>query len=214
MLHYPKIPGSKDAPGGRCVAFEKFDGTNLHWSWERDFGWHAFGTRRDEFQLTPAGTAAFAAAHPGLEEAPAVFLDSLAEPLAVVLSEHPDYRGRAAYKVFTEFLGPNSFAGRHRADDPKEVVLIDVWADGYGFIGPEAFATDFSHLPTPRVVYRGKLTGAFLEAVRNGRHGVAEGVVCKGGAGGEDVWMVKVKTYAYLERLKASFGARWEEFWE
>jgi hypothetical protein len=63
-------------------------------------------------------------------------------------------------------------------------------------------------------VYTGKLTGAFLEAVREGKYGVAEGVVCKGGTGGRDVWMVKVKTYAYTERLKKSFGARWEEYWE
>jgi hypothetical protein len=214
MLHYPKIPGSKVSPDGRCVAFEKLDGTNLHWSWERDFGWHAFGTRRDEFQFTPAGTAAFAVAHPGLEDAPAVFLDTLAEPLALVLGEPSDYRDRRAYKVFTEFLGPNSFAGKQRADDPKATMLIDVWAEGDGFVGPEAFVADFRHLPTPRVVYRGRLTGALLEAVRDGRHDVAEGVVCKGGAGGADVWMVKVKTFAYLERLKASFGAKWEEFWE
>jgi hypothetical protein len=25
--------------------FEKLDGTNLHWYWNRAFGWHAFGTR-------------------------------------------------------------------------------------------------------------------------------------------------------------------------
>jgi hypothetical protein len=214
MLYYPKIPGSKDAPDGRCVAFEKLDGTNLHWSWDRDFGWHTFGTRRDEFQLTPIGIEAFADAHPGLEDAPGVFLDTLAEPLALVLREHAGYRERGAYKVFTEFLGPHSFAGHHRTDDPKAAVLIDVWADEYGFVGPEAFVADFGHLPTPRVVHRGKLTGSFLEAVRVGRHGVAEGVVCKGGTGGADVWMVKVKTFAYLERLKASFGAKWDKYWE
>ena len=214
MLHYPKIPGSKDAPDGRCVAFEKLDGTNLHWCWDRDFGWHAFGTRRDEFQLTPDGTAAFNVAHPGLEEAPGVFLESLADPLDRLFHTHPEYREQSTLKAFTEFLGPNSFAGRHKPDDSKETVLIDVWAEGYGFIAPEAFADHFRELPTPRVVYRGKLTGAFMEALRKGKYGVAEGVVCKGGIGGADVWMVKVKTYAYLERLKASFGARWEEYWE
>ena len=52
MLHYPKIPGSRHCPDGRCVAFEKYDGTNLHWEWEREFGWHSFGTRRDGFTLT------------------------------------------------------------------------------------------------------------------------------------------------------------------
>jgi hypothetical protein len=214
MLHYPKIPGSKNAPDGRCVAFEKLDGTNLHWCWDRDFGWHAFGTRRDEFNLTPDGTAAFAAAHPGLEEAPGLFLEMLAEPLDRVLRDHSDYREHASFTAFTEFLGPNSFAGMHRPGDPKKLTLFDAAADGYGFVGPAAFVAHFGHLPTPRVVYRGKLTGAFLEGVRTGKYDVAEGVVCKGGPGGDDVWMVKVKTNAYLEKLKAVFGAKWEEYWE
>lgn len=72
---------------------------------------------------------------------------------------------------------------------------------------------DFGHLPVPRVVYTGKLTGTFLEAVREGKYGVAEGVVCKG-VGPDGPWMVKVKTYAYLERLKRAFGAKWDEYWE
>jgi hypothetical protein len=38
MLYYPKIPGSRHAPLERCLAFEKYDGTNLHWSWDPDFG--------------------------------------------------------------------------------------------------------------------------------------------------------------------------------
>jgi hypothetical protein len=31
MLHYPKIPSAAGCPGGKCVAFDKLDGTNLHW---------------------------------------------------------------------------------------------------------------------------------------------------------------------------------------
>ena len=76
MLHYPKIPGSRNAPTARCVAFEKYDGTNLHWDWDRDFGWHAFGTRRDQFNLTPDGIAEFSAKHDHLSEAPGVFLNA------------------------------------------------------------------------------------------------------------------------------------------
>jgi hypothetical protein len=49
--------------------------------------------------------------------------------------------------------------------------------------------------------------------VRRGKYGVKEGVVCKGGSG-PDLWMVKTKTTAYLERLKQSFGERWEDYWE
>ena len=214
MLHYPKIPGSGAAPIGRCVAFDKLDGTNLHWCWERDFGWHAFGSRRDEFNLTATGIEQFNAAHPGLEETAPVFLATIAEPLDAILREHASYPLFTSFKVFTEFVGPNSFAGAHKPGDPKQTFLFDVWAEGYGFVSPTQFVADFGHLPSPRVVYTGKLTGTFLEAVREGKYGVAEGVVCKGGSGGGDMWMVKVKTYAYLARLKATFGTRWEDYWE
>jgi hypothetical protein len=214
MLLYPKIPGSAEAPSAKCIAFDKVDGTNLHWCWERDFGWHAFGTRRDEFNLTASGITEFCAAHPGLEDAAPVFLRTLAEPLDELLRTHPNYAATTAVQAFTEFVGPNSFAGAHAPDDPMQTVLFDVQLNGHGFISPQQFVQDFSHLPTPRIIYTGKLTGAFLEAVRAGKYDVAEGVVCKGGTGGADRWIVKVKTYAYLERLKKAFGARWQDYWE
>ena len=50
--------------------------------------------------------------------------------------------------------------------------------------------------------------------LRRGRYGVDEGVVCKGGLGGDDLWMVKIKTDAYLQRLKQAFAERWEDYWE
>ena len=214
MLHYPKMPGGQDAPDGRCVAFEKYDGTNLHWDWNRDFGWHAFGTRRDEFNLTAEGVAAFALKHAHLRECVETFRATLADGLARVFEENPSYQGFQAFKTFAEFLGPNSFAGLHKADDPKELRLFDVSADPFGFLGPSQFVADFGHLPTARVVYQGRLTGKFTEDVRAGKYGVAEGVVCKGGTGGADVWMLKVKTDAYRERLKQAFADRWEDYWE
>lgn len=214
MLHYPKIPGSRDAPDGRCVAFEKYDGTNLHWDWDRDFGWHAFGTRRDEFNLTDAGVEQFAARHAHLRQCVAVFRATLADGLERVFRDHPEYAGFQSFKAFTEFLGPNSFAGLHKEGDPKELRLFDVRAEPLGLIGPRQFVADFGRLPVARVVYEGRLTGQFAENVRLGKYGVAEGVVCKGGAGGPDVWMVKIKTYAYLERLKQAFADQWEQYWE
>jgi len=214
VLYYPKIPGSRNAPDGRCVAFEKYDGTNLHWDWDRAFGWHAFGTRRDEFNLSDAGVEQFAQRHAHLRQSVEVFRSTLAAGVEQVLREHPGYREFQAVKLFTEFLGPNSFAGLHKDDDPKELRLFDVLTEPVGIIGPHRFVADFGHLHAARVVYEGKLTGKFAEDVRVGRYGVAEGVVCKGGSGGADVWMVKIKTYAYMERLKQAFADRWEEFWE
>src|ERR1700737_871249 len=111
MLHYPKIPSSEGCPGGRCIAFEKYDGTNLHWDWDRDFGWHSFGTRRDSFDLPargprlrgipllgpaggeyPSGRQRFDAAHPGLEEAVDVFWATIAAGFEAVFVGHETYR--------------------------------------------------------------------------------------------------------------------------
>jgi hypothetical protein len=48
-----------------------------------------------------------------------------------------------------------------------------------------------------------------------GRFGVAEGVICKGGDGRRgDLWMVKIKTDAYLARLRQAFHDDWEAHWE
>ena len=214
MLLYPKIPGSRDAPAARCVAFEKRDGTNTHFDWDRDFGWHAFGTRRDAFNLTEAGVAQFAARHAHLRQCVAVFRDTLADGLEAVFRDHPAYREAPSFQAFAEFLGPGSFAGLHKEGDPKSLRLFDVSAGPGGLVGPHQFVADFGHLPSARVVYEGKLTGKFAEDVRAGKYGVAEGVVCKGGAGGADLWMVKIKTHAYLERLKQAFADRWEDYWE
>lgn len=221
MLHYPKISDSNSpsqARRGRCIAFEKVDGTNLHWEWDRDFGWHSFGTRRDAFNLTPAGIAEFAQKHAQLREAADVFQATLADGLSQIFSQNPTYLPHPAFKVFTEFVGPNSFAGLHRAEDPKRLILFDVQiddgADNAGMIPPRTFVQDFGHLPTPRVVYEGSLTGQFIDNVRTGRYDVAEGVVCKGGTCNADLWMVKIKTLAYKERLKQAIGEKWEDYWE
>src|SRR5262245_47762741 len=104
MLHYPQIPGSRDAPGGRCSALHTYSGTNLHWDCDRDCGWHAFGTRRDEFNLTEAGVEQFSRRHAHLRQSIAVFQTTLAEGIEKVFREHPAYREFPALKVFTEFL--------------------------------------------------------------------------------------------------------------
>jgi len=214
MLHYPKIPDSRNAPNARCIAFEKYDGTNLHWDWDRDFGWHAFGTRRDSFNLTAEGIEQFGRKHAHLRACVELFYATLADDLDRILREHPHYRDYQACKAFTEFLGPNSFAGLHREYEAKELRLFDLLVEPFGMIGPEQFVNDFAELPIARVVYRGRLTGQFVEDVRRGKYGVAEGVICKGGAGGSDLWMAKIKTNAYLARLKQAFAENWEEYWE
>ncbi|MEG4428392.1 hypothetical protein QUA98_30225, partial [Microcoleus sp. D3_18cC1] len=113
QLAYPKIPDSKNCPHEQCIAFEKYDGTNLHWVWEVELGWYAFGTRRSRFDLDEMGIAEFNAAHPGLEAAPEIFERDFASPLESIFRENEQYHC-AEITVFTEFLGANSFAGMHR----------------------------------------------------------------------------------------------------
>jgi RNA ligase len=192
------------------VAFEKLDGTNLFWEWHREFGWTDFGPRSGSYRLDPGGVTEFHTNHPGLEQAPELFA-TLGEQMHPILEAQPGIQHAVAY---TEFLGERSFAGSHAPDDPKRLVFFDLFIPGYGFVGPWRFLELFAGLPLPRVVYQGKFTGKLTEDVRAGKYAVAEGVVIKGGTGGADVWMAKVKTNAYLEKLKAHFGDRWEEYWE
>jgi len=202
VLHYPKIPDSRHCQLGPCVIFEKLDGTNLHWTWQRDFGWHAFGTRRDSFNLLPQGIAEFEEAHPQLRGAAEVFLESLAQPLGIALGQVQEA------VAFTEYLGDGSFAGGHRPGDVMRTVLFDVQVEGK-LLEPEEFLRTFGHLRIPRVLYRGKFRGQLLEEIYEGKFGVAEGVVVKGPG-----WMAKVKTRAYLERLQGHFGEAWADYWE
>jgi len=204
MIQYPKIMGSAKAPMKPCIAFVKYDGSNLRFEWSRKRGWSKSGTRTQMFDET----------HPFFGSAKALFLNTLAKPLEEIFRTNKEYRKRDQYTVFAEFFGPNSFAGMHKEKDEKQLVLFDVWKFKSGFIGPRQFIKDFKNLNIAEVVYDGKLTGQFLENVRNGKYDVEEGVVCKGGSGGKDVWMVKVKTYAYMKKLKELYNDRWKEFWE
>ncbi len=212
QLAYPKIPDSKNSPNEQCIAFEKYDGTNLHWVWKFELGWYAFGTRRSRFDFDEMGIAAFNAAHPGLEEAPEIFTRDFASPLESIFRENEKYHC-AEITVFTEFFGANSFAGMHKQDDCKQLILFDVKTDR-GMVVPDRFIKDFAKLNIARAIYRGKLNGKFMDDVRSGKYSVNEGVVCKGGNSANNLWMVKIKTDAYMQRLREAFQEDWENYWE
>lgn len=217
-MHYPKMGGSSSSPddaGTRCVAFEKADGTNIWWGWGSDGKWSGFGCRRDEF--SPAQCQEFNLAHPNLDGAILQFFalsgslnDAVGRLKGLYESNNVPFTG---VKVFTEFLGPNSFAGEHKADDPKRLVVFDAMIDGK-LLPPEDFIEAFAGLPMPKIVYRGKFNGKFTQAVRKGQFDVIEGVVAKGVDKAGKVWMAKIKTDAYKERLKKTFGPKWGDFWE
>jgi hypothetical protein len=52
-MNYPKIPWyGKDTPNKPCIAFEKYDGTNLSWDWKVDQGFTTAKTRRRAFDAS------------------------------------------------------------------------------------------------------------------------------------------------------------------
>ncbi len=203
-LVYPKIPSPSDCPLKTCTGFEKYDGTNIHWKWDADFGWVSFGTRRDTYNLDDAF---FSREHPGLEQVIQAF-----EPIKDKLHKCLDNKKIREATVFTEFFGPRSFAGSHHPDDEKSLVIIDVMFDDY-MLPPDLFIGEMKKLPLARVVYQGKYNSAFTEAVRVGKFGVEEGVVCKGLVK-DKLYMTKIKTNAYMRKLKNNFDKDWKEYWE
>jgi hypothetical protein len=213
-LAYPKIPDGHNCPLKKCLAFEKYDGTNFHWKWKG--GWQEFGTRRTKFAFDNVGEELFQRAHPGLETAPEIFWQ---DGLDVELDKYLynkyykdiDFENREVI-IFSEFFGPNSFAGTHKEEDIKQHIIFDVMVDGK-FLSPEEFLRDYQQFNIAKVVYSGKYTGQFVEDVRKGKYTSGEGVVCKGLVDGR-VYMTKIKTNSYLERLKYEFPKEWQNYWE
>lgn len=205
MKSYPSIPGPAAAPFGRpCVAFLKYDGSNLRWEWTRKRGFCKCGSRT---RLFDASDAQFG-------EAVRVFQESYAGPMEKALSD--DFPGVETATFFTEFFGPSSFAGTHKEGEAKELRLFDVQIHRKGILGPKEFVRRFGGLPfAAEIVYEGNFNKDFVARVRAGEFGPpgCEGVVAKGGDG-HSLWMAKAKSESYLAKLREVFQGRWIEFAE
>lgn len=204
-LAYPKMPNTAGCMLKQCWVFEKYDGTNMHWVHDGTM-WTSFGCRRDTFPFTPDGVRAFGKAHPGLEDAAHRFDPERA------LAAH--LRGSVEHTVFTEYVGPHSFAGSHAPNERKIHVLIDLSVRDQ-LLDPDAFLRlfeTFTGMSVAKLLWSGKYSGQLVTDVREGRFPVSEGVVVKGVVDGR-VYMAKIKTNAYLKRLQRKFD-RWEDYWE
>lgn len=157
--------------------------------------------------------------HPFLGDVVPIFFDHFAEPLEkVFVDEFPNMREIIA---FGEYFGENSFAGWHKLDEPHKFVLFDVMLGHKNreFIKPNEFVRTFGDIvEIPRIIYTGNLTDTFIAEVRANKYGLKEGVVCKGtantGAHRGKMWMCKIKTQEYLDKLKKKFGREWEKYGE
>jgi hypothetical protein len=200
MKQYCEIPGPSKAPQEPCIAFSKLDGSNLRFEYSRKQGWHKFGTRHLMFNETDDlyGCAI------------KIFLDTYGDAIPKVLHDNKNYRGVQNVIAYCEFFGPNSMAGWHQKDDPKELVLFDLWVYKKGFVLPRDFVNDFGHIKIPPVVYEGNFNKQFVMDVKEGLYPVDEGVVAKGVIKGfknspNGIWMSKVKSKLWIEKLRKCY---------
>jgi ATP-dependent RNA circularization protein (DNA/RNA ligase family) len=214
MIEYPSIINSSKAPRKPMIAFEKLDGSNIRVKYTAKRGFELFGTR----------TQLLDESHGSLGGVIPIFNRTCKEPLEEVLGKF--YPKEREVIAFGEYVGPNSFAGFHK--DPPELmqfVLFDIMFiknNGNTFLTPQEFVKFVDKLngmvPTPRVIYEGNLTDDFIKRVRANEFEVNEGVVCKGkettGTARGKVWMCKIKTQAYLDKLKGQFREEYMKYWE
>ena len=220
MKEFPSVPSWKERAhfGAPCYVFEKFDGSNLRFEWRRKKGFYKYGTRNRLF---------------GVDEAPfnqalPIFLTP---GMAGMIEERMTrwYKGIQEFTVYCEFFGQSSFAGTHDLEEPKHLKLLDIWRHQKGFIPPAELCSmwprRFDEMTTwqPEILYRGNLNQVLVDAVRDnvlmvgsGEHvqhfPLNEGIVCKGTDRRGQVWMAKVKTNHWLDRLKNKYGDDWVKY--
>lgn len=207
MYEYPSIRNFKRIPTCDGIAFDKIDGSNFRAKWSFKSGFTLFGTRT---QLVDDSS-------PYWNNVITLFKATIADPLHQTLSEN--FKNEKQAMVFSEFYGENSFAGRHQEERHK-LITFDVMLDkSKKFLLPQDFIKIIgSAVEIPRVVYEGKNDSDFIKRVRNNEFNTNEGVIFKGmnriGSFSGGVLMCKIKTYAYLDKLKETFKEEWEKYGE
>jgi hypothetical protein len=193
MKKYPKIEYIKDIIGRDGIVFDKLDGSNVRFQWNRKQGWYKFGTRNNLMDRD----------YPVLGVGIDIFLNKYGEDLSKVFVDK--YKKVESFIVFGEFFGENSFAGSHLDSDKKDVVLFDINGYKKGFLPPEEFIQNFGHLDIPRVIHKGKITDGVIKSVKDNIWNLNEGVIVKG-KGDREVWMTKIKTRDWIQKLKEKFN--------
>ena len=216
MLQYPSILGVKKVPKGfPCIAFYKYDGSNLRFEWSAKKGWNKYGSRTQMIDIK----------HEVFGKGIEIFQEQLGNIIVERIKKaYPkEFKNIERITAFAEFYGENSFAGNHEISDEKNVKLFDIYIFKKGFLAPEKFVEIFGDWDkAAQVVYQGNLNEGFIQDVRH--NGLIlplnEGVICKGSSDKikfqthGTVWMTKIKTFDFINRLKNRYAEKWEDYSE
>lgn len=199
MKHYPHIEYANKNLGDKVWGFNKYDGSNLRFEWSRKNSWCKFGTKK---MMIDEKHEIFGKAIP-------MFLNKYGDSLDSIFRKHKDYRNAREFVVFAEYVGENSFAGFHDEKDIMDIILFDIDMYKKGILPPKQFMNDFGHLHIPELIYEGNLNQELIQNVKNNIYNLKEGLVCKGTRKTKSqdvVWMVKIKTLDWLNKIKNKFG--------
>jgi hypothetical protein len=210
MICYPSIINSSKAPRQHCIAFDKLDGSNFRAKYTQKKGFELFGTRT---QLIDETT-------PYWSEMVDIFKSKYQANLVDFFNKSKEYRDYREIIVFGEFFGDNSFAGQHEKE-LHDIVFFDIMVGHKQrvFLKPRTFIKVTQDVvPIPPIIYEGNMNESFIQDVRDNKYNLKEGVIAKGtetnGAFCGNMWMCKIKTLAYFEKLKTRFKDDWEKYGE
>ena len=203
MKEYHKIYYyNKGIIGSPIIAFDKLDGSNIRVEWSKKRAFYKYGTRTQMLDKT----------NPNFGKSIDIFEQKYFDNLHKFFSTEKEYRNLLSITAYLEYVGPNSFAGFHEPTDTMDLVLLDVWRHGKGWVEPNPFVKQFSQFGIPKVIYQGNLNHQLVQDIKNDVYNLKEGVVAKGLLDtkrvDKRVWMVKIKANHWYERLKERYGQK------
>jgi len=207
MKNYPKIEYWNHGTFNEHVyAFNKLDGTLIRSEYDKKTsklnksnGFIKFGTKKT---LIDSNSSEWG-------NAVNLFMNKYSESLDRIIRTDKMFRDTQKLTIYFEYLGVNSFAGWHEPNDEMDVIMFDVEDFKKGLLIPKLFLKKFGHLDVPELIYEGNYNKQLVEDVRANKYNLSEGVVCKGYKkvkGNDVVWMTKIKTSNWLNKLKGKMG--------
>lgn len=199
MKQYNSIDYYGEHWGLPIIAFDKLDGSNLRFEWNKKRGFYKFGSRN---VMIDENSEQFGV---GIK----IFKEKYEENLNRVFTSKK-YKDILSFVCFGEFVGKKSAFGQHDFNnDEFDVVLFDIDRYKKGLIHPKDFVDDFGEFGIPKIIYQGNLNKEFVNRVENNEFNLSEGVICKGKIstkkGQEQLYYCKIKTNDWLARLR-KFG--------
>lgn len=196
MKQYNSIDYYGEHWGLPIIAFDKLDGSNLRFEWNKKRGFYKSGSRN---VMIDENSEQFGV---GVK----IFKEKYEEKLSRIFTSKK-YKDILSFVCFAEFIGKKSAFGQHEFDnDEFDVVLFDIDRYKKGFVPPRDFVNDFGDTGIPRVVYEGNLNKEFVERIKRNEFNLSEGVICKGKIqtkkGQEQLYYCKIKTDEWFTRLR------------